>query len=83
MIIVSDKHCYATECQQEFWREYQYLTTAQYEVGGSVKYAFILPGTRLKTHAGLTVGHRKANETYEYNNGKDYTQMAVSLGCTF
>ena len=79
----SDKQTPPDEMSAYMWREYQYLTAAQYQIGGNVKYAFILPGTKLKTHAGLTINHRKANETYEYSNGKDNTQMAVSVGCTF
>lgn len=79
----SDKQTSPDAMNAWLWREYQYLTAAQYTIGGSMKYAFIFPGTRLMTHAGLTVSHRKANETYEYSNGKDYTQMAVSIGCTF
>ena len=79
----SDKQNPPDEMSACLWREYQYLTAARYEVGGSVKYAFIFPGTRMKTHISLAASHRKANQTYEYSNGKDYTQMAVSLGCTF
>ena len=79
----SDKQTSPDETSAYLWREYQYLTAAQYQIGGNVKYAFIFPGTKLKTHAGLTINHRKANETYEYSNGKDNTQMAVSVGCTF
>lgn len=79
----SDKQSSPDEMSAFLWREYQYLTAARYEVDACIKYAFLFPGTRLKTHVGLTVNHRKANETYDYSNGKDYTQMAVSLGCTF
>ena len=79
----SDKQTSPDEMSAYLWREYQYLTAAQYQIGGIIKYAFIFPGTKLKTHTGLTINHRKANETYEYSNGKDNTQMAVSVGCTF
>ena len=79
----SDKQTPPDEMSAYLWREYQYLTAAQYQIGANAKYAFIFHGTKLKTHAGLTINHRKANETYEYSNGKDYTQMAVSVGCTF
>ena len=79
----SDKQTSPDEMSAYLWREYQYLTAAQYQIGGNIKYAVIFPGTKLKTHVGLTINHRKANETYEYSNGKDNTQMAVSVGCTF
>ena len=65
------------------WREYQYLTAAQYTIGGSVKYAFRFPGTQLKTHAALSATHRKANQTFDYSTGRDRTLLAVAIGCTF
>ena len=65
------------------WREYQYLTAAQYSVGAQVKYAFIFPGTRLKTHARISVDHRKGNETYDYSEGQRHTQLSAAIGCTF
>ena len=65
------------------YRNYQYLTAPQYHIGGSVKYAFIFPGTRLKTHAMLSISHQKANKVYEYSQGCDRLQTAITLGCTF
>lgn len=65
------------------WREYQWLCAAQYRIGGSIQYAFRFPGTRLKTHARLSATHRKANETYDYSQGCDRTQLAIAIGCTF
>ena len=65
------------------WREYQYLTAAQYGIGGTVKYAFRIPGTQLKTHALLHLSHRKANETYDYSTGCDRMRLTVAVGCTF
>ena len=65
------------------WREYQWLCAAQYRIGGSVQYAFVFPGTRLKTHARLTASHRKANETFDYSQGCDRTQLSLAIGCTF
>lgn len=65
------------------WREYQYMVAPQYSLGGSIAYAFVFPQTRLKTHVRLSATHHKANQTYEYNNGKDCTSMALAVGCTF
>ena len=65
------------------YREHQFLTSAQYGVGGSVKYAFLFPGTQLWTHARLSLAHRKANETNDYSIGCDRTQVGVAVGCTF
>jgi hypothetical protein len=65
-------------------REYQHLTASQYNIGGQVKYAFVFPGTRLKTHAGVSLQHRKANtEKTEYSNGTDCTIGTIAIGCTF
>ena len=65
------------------WREYQYIVAPQYMVGGSVAYAFVFPQTKLKTHVRLSATHRKANQTYEYSNGKDCTSLTLAVGCTF
>jgi hypothetical protein len=73
----------APTMQAYLMREYLYLTAAQYAVGGQLKYSFIFPGTTLKTHARLSVAHRKANETIEYNNGYDRTSATVAIGCSF
>jgi hypothetical protein len=65
------------------YREYQYLVAPQYTFGARVKYAFIFPGTRLKTHARLGLDYRKATETYDYSLGSQHTQLSLALGCTF
>ncbi len=65
------------------YRECQYLTAPQYAVGGSVKYAFVFPGTRLKTHVRFDLSHRKANGTLLYSRGCDRTQGTIAVGCTF
>ncbi len=64
------------------YREYRYLTSPQLMIGGGVKYAFIFPGTKLKTHASLHIHHRKANETNDYCDGKRHTELSVAIGCT-
>ena len=65
------------------YREHQYLTAPQYHIGGSVKYAFRFPGTRMKTHVCLSASHRKANQSNDYSTGSDRTQLSVAVGCTF
>ena len=65
------------------YREYQYLVAPQYLLGARVKYAFIFPGTRLKTHARLGIDYRKGTETYDYSLGSQHTQFSLALGCTF
>ncbi len=65
------------------YREYQYLVAPQYLLGARVKYAFLFPGTRLKTHARLGLDYRKATETYDYSLGSQHTELSLALGCTF
>jgi hypothetical protein len=65
------------------YREYQYFTSAQYMVGGQVKYNFLIPRTAIMAHARLSLSHRKANETNVYSNGCDRTSGTIAIGCTF
>ncbi len=65
------------------YREYQYLTAAQYRVGAGIKYAFRFPGTALKTHARISADYRKATETYPYSRGTSHTLLTAAIGCTF
>lgn len=46
------------------YREYQWLTAAQYHIGGSVKYAFSLRSSalsRIRPYVKASLSHRKAN----------------------
>ena len=79
----SDKQTVPPSMDAWLYREYQYLTAAQYSIGGSVKYTFILPGIRLKPHARLAIDHRKANETSPYSNGCRHTAVTATVGCEF
>lgn len=69
------------------YREYQYLTALQFTIGGSVKYAFVFPATRLKTYAKVAADYRKANNLNDNINanliGNDHVQIALTLGCDF
>ena len=65
------------------WQDYQYLTAAQYAIGMQLQYAFLFPGTRLKTHVRAAFDHRKANEVYNDYCGRDYTTGTLAVGCTF
>lgn len=79
----SDKQSPPPEMPAYLWREYQYLTASQYAIGGEVRYAFIPPGTRLSIHVQLGLHHRKANETFDYSDGSDRTQVTLAVGCRF
>ena len=79
----SDKQSLPPSMDTYLWREYQWLTSAQYQVGGAVACSFIMPGTRLRTCARLAVSHRKANETDGHTLGRDHTTASFSIGCQF
>lgn len=79
----SDKQMPPHTMEAYLMREYQYLTAAQYCVGGQMKYAFIFPNTRLKTHVRFALSHQKANEQFDYSTGCDRTRGLIAIGCTF
>jgi len=64
-------------------QDYHLLTAAQYSMGLQLKYAFLFPGTRLKTHIRAAFLHRKANERYNEYCGKDHTTGTITIGCLF
>ena len=66
-----------------FWRDYQWMNAAQYEVGASGQYAFIMPSTSMKTYVRIALSHRKCNERNEYMAGPDRTTATLTLGCEF
>ena len=65
------------------YREYQWLTAAQYTVGGRVRYSFVIPHVAIASFAEVRARHRKANETNEWSAGRDHTTVSVALGCRF
>ena len=79
----SDKQEQPPVMDAYLWREYLWLTAAQYCVGGSVKYSFVMPSIRLRTFVRLSLSHRKANETSEYSLGCDLTTASLAVGCEF
>lgn len=79
----SDKQTVPPSMDAYLYREYQYLTAAQFGIGGSVKYAFVFPATRAKTYARLSINHKKANETNIYSNGRRHTTVTATIGCEF
>ena len=79
----SDKQTPPPTMETYFWRDYQWMNAAQYEVGASGQYSFIMPSTALKTYARISVSHRKCNERNEYTAGPDRTTATLTLGCEF
>lgn len=79
----SDKQTAPTSMDAYLMREYRWLTAPQYQVGGAVRYAFILPGTHIRLHAEAAMAHRKANVSYDLCEGRDRTTGTLTIGCTF
>lgn len=79
----SDKQSVPPSMDAYLYREYQWLTASQFCIGGSAKYAFVFPATRLKTYARLSINHKKANETNIYSNGRRHTAVTAAIGCEF
>ncbi len=80
----SDKQSSPPTMEAFLMREYQYLTAPQYGIGCQAKYAFVFPGTKLKTHASINLQHRKANaKESAYSCGTDRTIGTIAIGCTF
>lgn len=79
----SDKQTPPPTMDAYFWRDYQWMNAAQYEVDASGQYAFIMPSTSMKTYVRISVSHRKCNECNEYTAGPDRTTGSLTLGCEF
>lgn len=79
----SDKQMPPPMMDTYFWRDYQWMNAAQYEVGASGQYAFIMPSTSMKTYVRIALSHRKCNERNEYMAGPDRTTATLTLGCEF
>ena len=79
----SDKQELPPTMDAYLWREYTWLTAAQYHIGGSAAYSFIMPGPKLRTFVRFSLSHRKANESNIYSQGCDFTTGSLAVGCAF
>ncbi len=79
----SDKQTPSPTMDTWLYREYRWLTSPQYTIGGSAKYTFRFPATRMATYVGADIKHRKANASNEYCEGRDRLTASVFVGCTF
>ena len=64
-------------------QDYHLLTSPQLSVGIEGKYAFIFPGTLLRTHILAAFQYRKANTLYNDFCGRHRTTATLAIGCTF
>ena len=81
--VPSDKQQAPPTMEPYLYREYQYLTVPQYRMGTAVKYAFIMPKTRIKMHAKISGDYQKATKTCAYSTGSHHLSTAIAIGCTF
>ena len=82
MAVPSDKQTPPPQMQTYLYREYEYLTTSQYSMGLSLRYAYAIPTTQVATYLKGTTYYRKANGNHGYI-GRDHTIFSLSLGCLF
>ncbi len=79
----SDKQAPPPTMEAWLYREHQWLTAAQYAIGGNVRYTFVIPHVNMVSYAEVAAHHRKANEENAFCSGRDHTVLSVSLGCQF
>lgn len=79
----SDKQEAPPDMEAFLQQEFYYLTATQYNVTGQLKYAFLFPGTRLKTHVRAALGHSRATSPAIEYCGRNRTTATVAIGCTF
>ena len=79
----SDKQSAPPSMDTYLYKEYQWITSPQFTIGGQLKYAFLFPRTNLRTHARVSVNHRKATKDYDYSEGSHSTSYAIAVGCCF
>ena len=79
----SDKQTPPPTMDAYFWRDYHWMNAAQYEVGASGQYSFIMPSTAMKNYVRAAISHRKCNERNEFAAGPDRTTATLTLGCEF
>lgn len=82
-VTTSNKQQEPATMEAFLYREYRYLTAPQYKIGGSAKYTFRFPGTRIATYAKLNILHHHATEGNDYTCGNNRSQTAIAIGCTF
>ena len=79
----SDKQHPSPTMDTWLYREHQWLTAPQYTIGGSMRYSFRFPATRMATYLGVNVKYHQVNAPNAYSNGRDHTQATFFLGYTF
>ena len=68
------------------WRDYQYETAPQYNLGLQVKYSFLFPGTKLHTHLRAAFDYQRAKISDETPSGfhnPQRTTITIAAGHTF
>ena len=82
----SSKQAQPASMEDLLWRDYQYLTVPQYNIGLQMKYSFLIPGTRLHTHVRAAFDYCRASITDETPSGfhnPDRATFTIAAGHTF
>lgn len=82
-VLPSDKQKGSPVMDEFLYREYDWLAAPRRTVGGSVKYSFVFPKTRLNTYIAAEATHTKANWHDDYLPGSDRMAVGMKIGCVF
>lgn len=81
-ITPSDRQESPATMDEALYAEYAFLAARQWHFQGRVQYAFVFPGTRLKTHAALSFEYRTAS-ALDLIGSRHRGLGMLAVGCTF
>lgn len=79
----SDKQTTPAEMAAFLHREYMYLMAPQYALNFMAKYAFIMPGTKLKSYVCADYNYQHCNGRDEWLQGRVHWRLGVTIGVNF
>jgi hypothetical protein len=84
----SEKQPQPATMEALLWREYQYLTAPQWNFGAQLKYMFLIPATRLRSHIRAAIDYRHASTSAPDDvpaalNDPQRTAFTLAAGITF
>ena len=65
------------------YQEYRYLTASQFGLGADIKYAFILPKTKLNTFVKGSFSYNATSTSNDFTDGNNRLGLLLAIGCTF
>lgn len=84
----SEKQPQPATMEALLWREYQYLTAPQWSFGAQLKYMFLIPATRLRSHIRAAIDYRHASTSAPDDvpaalNNPQRTALTIAAGVAF